>query len=533
MKKQIIPAALIIILIISIISGCGGGGTEGVMPSVNDNNEVDSQSPEGNPIADPAGDSTGAFKIKIKLPEKNIASSDDLSASVIPEGYHTLRVIIDPEALETDITEDLDVSSGGTFELTVNNVPVGSNIATIQILNSSGTVTAQRKHGFFMMAGAVAGPSGTLTLGVGIEGDGSCNPSEIYIPQGTTLFYENHDEVNNRTVTMNSNAVSIGPVSHVTVPADDYDNHVFHSESHLFDMAGTYNYDTGSGSPGRVVVYDTPEITSITDINGDAWDGDPNSTEVDFTINGNDFGADRNVVEGEVTFYKTYEWESVGNTAFSAGEITYPSLAIDSGGTPYVAYREGAYSNKAVVMKYTGNGVNGWEPVGSTPGFSDGEITYTSLFIYNDVPYVAYKDIANGSGATVMKFNGTAWETVGSAGFSPSSASYTRLYVYDGTPYVLFRDEGDSNKARVMKYDYDVSSWVTVGNGTFSTGYIWNPSLYVYEGTPYVSYVDGGYDHKATVMRFNGTAWEIVGSPVFQMEMLIRLHLRYITELLI
>ncbi|URA11293.1 hypothetical protein [Thermospira aquatica] len=45
----------------------------------------------------------------------------------------------------------------------------------------------------------------------------------------------------------------------------------------------------------------------------------------------------------------------------------------------------------------------GWQPVGN-PGFSTGEASYISLYVYNGTPYVAYVDEAHGSNATVMVY---------------------------------------------------------------------------------------------------------------------------------
>jgi hypothetical protein len=42
----------------------------------------------------------------------------------------------------------------------------------------------------------------------------------------------------------------------------------------------------------------------------------------------------------------------VGNAGFSAGATWFTSLALDSSGTPYVAYPESANGNKASVMKF-------------------------------------------------------------------------------------------------------------------------------------------------------------------------------------
>ena len=48
-----------------------------------------------------------------------------------------------------------------------------------------------------------------------------------------------------------------------------------------------------------------------------------------------------------------------------------------------------------------------WKAVGKT-AFSDGEAYSQQIVMLNDVPYVAYQDLANSRKATVLKYNGTA-----------------------------------------------------------------------------------------------------------------------------
>ena len=259
-------------------------------------------------------------------------------------------------------------------------------------------------------------------------------------------------------------------------------------------------------------------------------------------------------------------WEIVGTAGFSAGEADHISLAIYNG-TPYVAYLDHINSNKATVMKFNGsnwesvgtagfsadyvslsiyNGTpyvavselftaevtdgkgthiisidkatvmkfNGstWESIG-IPGFSSGEAYDIQLAIDNGTPYVAYQDRANSGKATVMKFNGTSWENVGTAGFSAGRADYISLAVYNGTPYVAFKDGANSGKATVMKFNG--TSWENVGTAGFSAGEADHISLAVYNGTPYVAFRDWANSGKAMVMKFNGSTWESVGTPGF------------------
>ena len=215
-----------------------------------------------------------------------------------------------------------------------------------------------------------------------------------------------------------------------------------------------------------------------------------------------------------------YGWQNLGGAGFSDGKVDFTSLYVYDG-TPYVAYADRSNSFKATVMKYTGTGDTGWEVVGSA-GFSAGEAYCTSLYVYDGTPYVAYEDLGNSYKATVMKYTGagdTGWEAVGSAGFSGGSASDTSLYVYDGTPYVAYTDTPYSFKATVMKYTgAGDTGWEAVGSAGFSAGIANYNSLYVYDGTPYVAYTDGGNSSKATVMKYTGTGgtgWEAVGSAGF------------------
>ena len=213
--------------------------------------------------------------------------------------------------------------------------------------------------------------------------------------------------------------------------------------------------------------------------------------------------------------YNGSSWETVGGAGISADQIENVSLAFDDAGVPFVAYQDKAYYNEAVVMKYNGSS---WETVG-TPGFSYGKAQDISLaFDDAGTPYVAYRDAFPTYDTwvtyklTVMKFNGSYWEDVGTTGFSPNYAKYISL-AFDaaGTPYVAYKDDNIYN-ATVIKYNG--SSWETVGTAGLSAGDASYTSLVFNGNTPYVAYVDDDND-KAIVMKYNGSYWETVGTAGF------------------
>lgn len=203
-------------------------------------------------------------------------------------------------------------------------------------------------------------------------------------------------------------------------------------------------------------------------------------------------------------------WVMVGTAGFSGFIVNNTSIAFDKNNTPYVAYQDQSASAKAAVMKFDGTN---WVAVG-TIGFSAGQAMYISIaFDNNNVPHVSYQDMPNSQKVTVMKFNGTSWVPVGSTAFTGGQSAYVSLAFDNNTPYVAYKDASNSYKASVMKYNG--SSWVTVGGAGLSPGQADYTSLAIYNGTPYLLYQDGSSNQKANVVKYNGTSWVTVGSAGF------------------
>lgn len=66
---------------------------------------------------------------------------------------------------------------------------------------------------------------------------------------------------------------------------------------------------------------------------------------------------------------------------------------------------------------------------------------------------MAYKDYGTGGKATLMKYNGSNWVSVGLPGFSSASVNYTSLALdSNGSLYVAYMDNGSPYKATVMNF---------------------------------------------------------------------------------
>jgi hypothetical protein len=287
----------------------------------------------------------------------------------------------------------------------------------------------------------------------------------------------------------------------------------------------------GSGTPYVVFTDDlNSKKATVRKFNGGSWEtvgiagfstGEVIHNSIAINSTGTPYVVYRDVGNGNRATVKKFNgniWETVGSLGFSAHIATYTSIAIDGSGTPFVVYGDASISDKATVKKYNGTD---WETVG-TAGFSAGQVDYTSIAIDGSgKPYVVYKDWGNGGIATVKKYNGTDWETVGGVSVSAFGAAYTSIAI-DGTgkPYVVYQDMGSTYTYKATVRKFNGSSWETVGSAGFSAAEAGYTSITIdNSGTPYVVYKNLGGFGSATAMKFNGSSWVTVGSAGFSQDM--------------
>jgi len=238
------------------------------------------------------------------------------------------------------------------------------------------------------------------------------------------------------------------------------------------------------------------------------------------------------------------KWTSIGSLVGYGDEA---ALAVDSKGTPYVAY---TYSTKNILcgLNLSGIVVSKYVLGVWLPEFSLGSVQKNNLYSAPSIafdakgnPYVAF----NNDGINVMKASGFGWSCINIGG-KPAKASVKdvtlaidkdgKTYVAyqdnkgravvsknkkdeywevsdgkaefvslaldkDGTPYVAFVESKGGDKAVVKKLED--GNWITVGDGSLSKGKAKYTSIAVdSEGSVYVAYQNNDEKKKATVSKY-------------------------------
>jgi hypothetical protein len=149
-------------------------------------------------------------------------------------------------------------------------------------------------------------------------------------------------------------------------------------------------------------------------------------------------------------------WRFIGPPGFT--NIGTPNLWIqlDRYDVPYLVYQ--LYHTALIVLRWDGST---WVQVGGSASGSDHPDVETEpwrqwlslRFDSQNTPYVAYQLLDNGWRAAVRKFDGTNWVPVGNIGFSAGPADYLAMQLdQDDVPWVVFRDGANGQRMTVMRY---------------------------------------------------------------------------------
>ena len=273
--------------------------------------------------------------------------------------------------------------------------------------------------------------------------------------------------------------------------------------------SGTVPVDNNSYEKGQsVTVLGNSGGLAKTGYNFISWNLKPDGTGPSYAQ-----GDTLAIGSADVTLYAKWNaksWHVVGSAGFSSGQPQDVSLAIDSLGTPYVAFTNVSVAPyAATVMRYTGGGSTGWETVGSVHS-GTGNDRYTSLALdSSDTPYVAYSDGGNSGHGTVKKYSGGSWQQVGSTDFGSTKQVATTSLAFDSsdTPYVAYVETTSAPHYAYLS-EFTGGSWTTVGSAAVSSSDAAGTSVAIdSSNTPYVAYAAVNSSNNPTVMYY-GSGWE-------------------------
>ena len=200
------------------------------------------------------------------------------------------------------------------------------------------------------------------------------------------------------------------------------------------------------------------------------------------------------------------QWEAIGPDDFNIAsyeKADSPAMVSDSQNNLYVVFVDYEQNSKATVRKYDGKK---WSSVGIR-GFSESFVSITDIAIDRyDRLYVIYKDNNYNGKATVKMFNGTDWEDVGPPGFSSGSISSVAAINIgsDDRPYIAY-DIGGSGL--IVQY-FNGTDWQNVGTPGFYSNIPFSLKLVLDSNvTPFVSFKEGSNSGVSHVMSYDGNTW--------------------------
>lgn len=225
-----------------------------------------------------------------------------------------------------------------------------------------------------------------------------------------------------------------------------------------------------------------------------------------------------------------YAASIVGTKGFSTGQADYVTLAADSTGALYVAYKDGAYVNQRykVYVKMFVDGT--WRQIGE---FEEYEVYGLDFVIHNDILYLTYQYYNTIKPAgdkwkcmTVKKYVDNNWVSCDGNILDFKTEKQTALRVNPVTgvltlAYITDALDGlaEWNKPRLLTYNETSKVWTEDRIPMLDDSWVNSIALeFSSTGTTYVGMGlarQGSYKSRATVMEKAAGTWTTAGFPMF------------------
>ncbi|MGB0432542.1 MAG: SprB repeat-containing protein, partial [Bacteroidia bacterium] len=164
--------------------------------------------------------------------------------------------------------------------------------------------------------------------------------------------------------------------------------------------------------------------------------------------------------------------------------------------------------DKATVVKFDGSK---WTTVGQRAFTIDGAYYFGLEITSKDSLFIGFSDGDQSGKGSVMKWDGTQWKYVGSPGFTDGFTSEISLTISpNDSLYFACRDQGNNSYATA--YKFNGNAWVGLPKNTWIGDGGYSVSLDIDQNeTVYMAYYEGD-DYRTVVEKLVNGKWELLGN---------------------
>ncbi len=219
---------------------------------------------------------------------------------------------------------------------------------------------------------------------------------------------------------------------------------------------------------------------------------------------------------------KQQAWEIVGGGSKTAAYYPHSQIVTTPNGI-YLAYLDASTSNyvttySLVVFKENGNG---WQQLGAS-GIPMNYVSSNSSSQYclsiapDGTPYLAYTNKDQYNRTSVVKWDGSTWQTVHDQYQESIATSYGTFdqklrFAPDGTPYLALREGGSYYSGPSLRvYVWQGGRWLYMDTYGFLPYYntAVNDFALAPDGTPYIAYRNDFYNYTMSLAKWHGSGWQ-------------------------